>query len=308
MTTPAQEPTYCSDLSLQAGEPLYGTATQTDVYLLLEYNGAWGPKALEESAIPDSVKAYLKTYGKANPLTKTLVIRAPRQQQAPDIRFFVALAGAVSPAIYIFHLERYEDLLKVDIPAVLAGDPRYAVNRYPYPLYLVCTNGRRDACCARHGPAVLDALFDGLPDNREPLIWHSTHMGGHRFAANMICLPHGLLYGRVRADTARLILAAYQRGDLYLPNLRGRACYPPPAQAAEVYLRQGSGEIALDAYRLLDAQAVLDGEWLVRFYAHKDSTQVDVALRVEKSETQVFDSCMLDKRTPITVYTPLVAR
>ncbi len=282
---------------------MHGTATQTDIYLLIEHNGAWGEKALEESDIPAEVKTQLKAYGKANPRAKILLIRAPRSQQAPGVRFFVVSASLEQPLFYAFHLEHYQDLLGLDISAILAGGPRYDAHRYPHPLFLVCTNGRRDLCCSRHGIPVFNALADALQDNPETLVWNSSHIGGHRFAANLICLPHGLLYGRVDAQTAPLILSAYQRGELFLPNLRGRACYPPPAQAAEIYLRQRSGEMALDAYHLLDALETTHGEWRVRFSAGQDRPPLQITLRVEKSQGQVFESCRLDKHTPLTSYT-----
>jgi hypothetical protein len=305
MTTPAQEVPYCSDLSLQAGEALHGSAPQTEAYLLIEHNGAWGEKALEESDIPDAVKAHLKAYGKSNPLAKILLIRAPRPQQAPGVRFFVVSAIPQTETAYAFYLEDYSALLGLDIPAILAGDRRYAANRHTQPLLLVCTNGRRDLCCSRYGVPVLNTLAEALQDSPAPVVWHSSHVGGHRFAANLICLPHGLLYGRVGAQTAALILAAYQRGEVYLPNLRGRAGYPQPVQAAEIYLRECSGEMDLEAYRLLDAQQIAPGEWRVKFSPRDKASAVEVALRVEKGEQQVFESCTLDKRTAVTRYTLL---
>ncbi len=61
------------------------------------------------------------------------------------------------------------------------------------PILLVCTNGKRDACCALRGRALMTAL---AADHAERT-WECTHLGGHRFAGNLVCLPHGIVYGRV---------------------------------------------------------------------------------------------------------------
>ena len=57
---------YCSDLSIRAEEPLTATATPTTVFLLLEYNGAWGEKALDESELPQPIKTRLSKLILAN--------------------------------------------------------------------------------------------------------------------------------------------------------------------------------------------------------------------------------------------------
>ena len=47
------------------------------------------------------------------------------------------------------------------------------------PIVLVCAHGRRDACCARLGPPLFDALAPHCPPDA---LWQSSHLGGHRFA------------------------------------------------------------------------------------------------------------------------------
>ena len=52
-------------------------------------------------------------------------------------------------------------------------------------MWLVCTNGKRDACCARDGLPVARALAALRPDEA----WECSHLGGHRFAANVALAP-----------------------------------------------------------------------------------------------------------------------
>ena len=60
-------------------------------------------------------------------------------------------------------------------------------------LFAVCTHGRRDPCCAERGRPLAAALSQAFPDQT----WESTHIGGDRFAGNLIAFPHGFYFGRV---------------------------------------------------------------------------------------------------------------
>jgi hypothetical protein len=303
MTSQAQEQIYCSDLSLQANEPLYGSATQNQVYLLLEYTGSWGGKALVESDIPGSVKARLNELGAQIRGLKTLLIKTQRgQSQESRIRFFVAALSAQPPRLYAFWFTDYSDLLALDVPAILAGDAMYNPYLHESPLYLVCANGRRDLCCARYGLPVYNSLTAAMQSTQEPQVWQCTHLGGHRFAANLLCLPHGLMYGRVGANEALAILEADRKGRVYLPNLRGRVCDPPVAQAAEYFLRQQRAEDYIDNFRLLETQELGPGEWLVSFAKQPADAILELRVRLSSSDERVFESCTLDKAAPIVRY------
>jgi hypothetical protein len=97
------------------------------------------------------------------------------------------------------------------------------------PLFLVCAHGRRDACCARFGAPLARSLArqDG------PNVWETTHVGGHKYAANLVILPHGLYYGPVDEKIADAAIDAYQRGEVTLDRYRGRAGQDQAVQEAE---------------------------------------------------------------------------
>ncbi len=296
-------PVYCSDYSLASGEPLIGTATQTDGYILVECNEGWGEKALEESQqIPQPVKDLLKRYTKAHPTVKVLLVRAARPYVSPGLRCFIASTTPERQALYAFQIAAYEALLDLDFSAVLSGDPAYQANRLAAPMFLVCTNGRRDFCCARHGVAALNTLVSLTQEYPDLPVWHSTHLGGHRFAANLLCLPSGLLYGRVGMEQAGDILQACLQEQVYLPNLRGRTCYPPAVQAADYYIRIRTGLMSLSALRWDETTEIAPEEWQVRFFSPVTQETYQVRVRVSQTKTMVFDSCRLDKVTPVVTY------
>lgn len=290
-------PNYCSTHSLQAGEPLFATATPTTVYLLLEYAGPWGAKAFEESSLADEVKQTLNAYVRNTPLAKLLLIRRPRQAAEAGLRFFVAVAGEAHSKLYAFHLEDYRDLLAIDIVSILSGAPQFVSQ--DISLILVCTNGRRDLCCSRFGVPVYKALAAA---SRSEQVWESSHVGGHRFAPNVVCLPDGLLYGRVTPEDSLAILEAQRAGQVHLPNLRGRTCYPEPAQAAEHYLRQHTGQLALDAFYLQETTEIRPGNWLVQFSTPGKERLHKLRITLQAVDVEIYESCQFDKKTPGKYY------
>ena len=71
-------------------------------------------------------------------------------------------------------------------------------------------------------------------------MWETTHVGGHRFAANLVLLPHGLYYGPVTVGLAAAAIDAYQRGSVVADRYRGRAGQPRADQEAD-YARLAEG-------------------------------------------------------------------
>jgi hypothetical protein len=289
---------YCSLLSTAAGEPLFGSAGRTEIYFLLEYNGAWEDKAFEKSGIPEEVKGRLSNLSKELLASKILLIKHSSQAHREVIHFFIAIAREFNPRLYRFELRSYEELLDLDLAAVLRGNIAYADNLQQEPLYLVCTNGRRDLCCARFGFPVFEALKDKVGE----AAWECSHIGGHRFAPNVLLLPYGVLYGRVQQQEVEELVHLTQAGMMRLENLRGRTVYPAAAQAAEYYLRQQTGESGMDSYRLVEAAELEPGNWRVRFISAQTGSHYLINISAEKTETRVFDSCMLDKLTSVVRY------
>jgi hypothetical protein len=69
-------------------------------------------------------------------------------------------------------------------------------------------------------------------------VWETSHLGGDRFAANVLVLPSGLLYGRVLPFAAAEFVAAAEAGEVVGALLRGRVGLPPAAQAAVAFAHE----------------------------------------------------------------------
>jgi hypothetical protein len=154
--------------------------------------------------------------------------------------------------------------------------------------YFVCTNGQRDACCARFGLPVYAALRERVGQRA----WQITHLGGHRFAPNVLALPQGVVYGRVHLESLDNFVEAVEAQQLAFDHVRGRAWYPPPVQAAEALSRESGlrfvgmdGDQAAATVRFAGAH----GERLVRV------RRCEEPLAVQKS-------CADEQATAVTPY------
>ncbi len=233
----------CSELSLAAGEVLAGTATTARRWLLVEVRGAWGRDAVADSALPGRVREALEEFE-----GRPVLIRRPDRRQGVTVVY--AESGEDGGQARRLELERLDELPGADLDA---GVPLGG------PLVLVCAHGRRDACCARLGVPLYEALGAHLP---AASLWQASHLGGHRFAPNVVVLPSGVQLGRVPVAEAAGVAAALAAGRIPLDRYRGRALYDAHVQAAEIAVRQ-----ALDLDGIGDLRLVADGAGIVRFTA-----------------------------------------
>lgn len=278
-----REDFYCCLYSRDMGEQLFASATRADVWMLLEYNGLWGNKALPESDLPEPIKIHFSNQLKALPNPQFLFIKQTATT-APGVRFFVAVTRESNPVLYEFHLNSFVDVLSLHIPLMLNGE-LYTQNIRAEPLYTVCTNGRRDVSCAKFGLPVYQELAREVGEN----VWQSTHNGGHRFAATMMAFPAGVSYGFVEPGEPSTVVEYHAQGKIYLERCRGRACYEPVVQAAEHFLRQETGILDIDAFKLKEAEPNGEDRWTVTFVS-LDGKAYRVQVEQYLSEFEIFKS------------------
>ena len=238
---------FCSRNSLELREQVFGTASTGQVWLLLEYNGPWTHDLLADSDLPGEAKRVLAAAVDGDPDARLLFIKNDLRGKA-GLSFFVAVAREQQRALYRYELDDYRDLLSIDVAGLASGmaaDPLHALDA---PLYLVCVDGKHDKCCAKFGLPVYRELVRaaGLT------AWQSSHVGGDRFAANVVCLPSGVYYGHVEPNEVDRIVRDTAAGYIYLEKFRGRPCYGFSVQAAEYFARMAGGLQQLDALTVRD--------------------------------------------------------
>ena len=245
----------CSELSLAAGEALAGTATRAGRWLLVEVRGPWGRDAVADSGLPDDVRELLEAFD-----GRVQLIRRPDRRAGTTVVRVVTVEG--DGEARRLELDQLDGLLTADLDA---GEPLDG------QLLLVCAHGRRDACCARLGVPLFDALG---PSVGAGLLWQASHLGGHRFAPNLVVLPFGLQFGRLPVGEAPAAVRALAGGRIPLEWYRGRTLYPAPVQAAEIAVRRALGLDGIGDLRLLS-----ETSRSVRFATPGG----DVTVRVEES-------------------------
>jgi hypothetical protein len=255
---------FCSEMSRRVGERVMGTASTGAVWLLLEYPHGWGRRAFEESALPRKVKQFFEDSMARMRHSRLLFIKTDSARRDVRMNLFVVRCRERSPFVVRLRLEKYWDALAYDLPAAASGRDAQGGEVMNDPLFLVCTHGRRDKCCAKFGLPVYNALRERAGD----YVWQSSHVGGDRFAGNLVCFPHGLYYAHSTAESARRVVEAYGAGRVATEGFRGRACYPHTVQAAEVFAREASGVEGVEDLHFLSAHAEGPAAWRVRFAEH----------------------------------------
>jgi len=258
-----EPPTFCADLSRENDEPLGATASRIDNWFLIEYRGLWARDAVPGSGLSDQVKRHLRDQVRSVPHGRLLFVRRPDRRGEPALVAFTAASRPGETIVSRTEFGAYEDLRGLDL---LAGAPA------DHPLFLVCTHGKHDPCCARYGRPLYEALRDELePD----WVWQVSHIGGDRFAGNLVCLPEGLYYGRVDREQAGLLLDEHLAGRITMPSYRGRSIYTFAVQAAERMVREHTGLAGIDDV-VLEAVQRANGSTRVTFAAGGENHRLRV--------------------------------
>ena len=256
---------FCSEIARENDEPLGGTASRIDHWLLVEYRGLWSHDALAGSGLSDEVKARLRELVAARPRTRLLFIRRPDRRRHAGVVVYVADSREGGERLGRLEVEAHDDLRRVD--------PFEAAEPADQPLFLVCTHGKHDRCCARYGRPLWDAMSEQLD---ETAVWQCTHVGGDRFAGNVVALPHGIYYGRVDRDDVSALLDQHLAGQLVLEHYRGRSSWPFAVQAAERRIRAEEGLTTFADLSLDSVTREGEDRWTVSFETRVGTREVDV--------------------------------
>lgn len=256
---------FCSEISRENDEPLGGTASRIDHWLLVEYRGLWSHDALAGSGLSDQVKARLRELASERPRTRVLLIRRPNRRHHESFAVYVADSREGNERLARLDVGRHDELRELD--------PFEAAQQVDEPLFLVCTHGKHDRCCARYGRPLWDAVSEQLD---EASAWQCTHIGGDRFAGNLVALPHGIYYGRVDRDDVADVLDRHLSGQLALEHYRGRSCWSFAVQAAERRIRAEEGLTSFSDLTLDRVTPEAKKRWTVSFATRVGQREVDV--------------------------------
>jgi hypothetical protein len=292
----------CSEESRARSEDIAATASRVERWVLVEYAGHWPSDPLDAAPFAGRVRELLAAQLRALPRSRLVLVKRPPRYRDDRIRVIVGTTPERGARFGELVVERYSHLLDLDLAALFAGDADTAPVRHP--LLLVCTHGKRDRCCARYGQPVCEALHRTAPPQ---WLWQASHVGGDRFAGNVVALPEGLYFGRVTPGDVPRLLAAYREGRVPLDLYRGRSSYPFPIQAAEIGIRRDTGLDGFWDLRFLGAERPGDDEWRVRFCAEISGELHEVDVVRELGEP-ALTTCSAREARPVRRFVPRAHR
>lgn len=215
---------FCADAARTRGDSIVGTAPHGTAWVLIEYRGGWPADGFDGLDLEPGTKALVFAAARAARARVLLVRRHGRSvPQGGPPRWAVLRYDATGA-----HRQHWgtwgrdEDLAQIAPALTTPGEPSGR------PVVLVCAHGLHDACCAVRGRPVARALSERRPD----LVWECTHVGGDRFAANVVVVPDGVYYGNLDAGSAVTVVEEHLAGRIGAEHLRGYTDLFPPQQAA----------------------------------------------------------------------------
>jgi (2Fe-2S) ferredoxin len=290
------EPAFrCADAARSRADPTAGSAAQSDRWLLLEHPGPWPVDAVAGAGIDPTVLLSLqRAAGRA--AARILLVRRPGRTDRLAARQWMVtgpdLGWIAGPWTEDRDLRAAADVLLADkAPAVGITEPAV----------LVCAHGVHDVCCALRGRPVAAALAAEWPGQ----VWECSHVGGDRFAPNVVVLPDGFYYGNLDVESAVHTVRQHLAGAVEARHLRGMARFPPPVQAAVVAAYERLGPLAPNAVTVESVTQVGP------HHDHGSETTVELrvaglgrilveVLALRRPAAQL--TCRADRETPATEY------
>ncbi len=285
---------FCSDLSRQAAEELPGTAGPRQAWILIQDHAPWGVDAFDACSLPQHLKTWLRSlFHEQKPVI--LLVRNSDQKNPLRRKLFVVRSPEEGGSIREFEWTTAEDIAELPLARAMAGEEEGIARS---ALYLVCTHGKRDKCCAKYGLPVYQRLKVRYGDQ----VWRVSHVGGDRFAGNLVCLPHGIYYGRLNPDEAEKLADFYTQGRISTSHLRGRCCFSGAVQAGEYFIRRRTGLTELQALKFNSQKQLEPGFQRVEFVSSEDGARHIVDIEVRQSERASFLSCRAEQAEPFPCY------
>ena len=267
-------------MSGAAHEDLVATASRVDRWVLVEYRGLWDRDVLGGSLLSEPLKAHLRDQLDKLGRSRLLFVKRPERRSYKRRMLYVGSSRPGGERFFALEFDRHDDLVGYDFASALldGGTPGVPVE---HPLFVVCTHGKRDRCCAKYGRP----LYDELKAKVDPeWVWQATHVGGDRFAGNVVVLPEGLYFGRVGEEDLDPILDDYFDGRINLQRFRGRSAYTFAVQAAEQAVREKVGLTGINDVQFLKVRREDDG-WVVSLRAGRKKYEAEAWVELGRSRS-----------------------
>ena len=225
----------CSVFSQNNGEDPGGTAPSWSRCLILELPRPWASEIRETKHFPDLV---LKTLNEEESNGNSVKLHCV----APDTEY--SIQGKSRVMLFSrpeFPSHKFSEFLKEDylLPTEMVEElvnallsSREKLSKFANFIQdtsgvreiLVCTHAKYDRCCGKFGYSAFEVLRNEYASgkNNSLRIWQASHLGGHRFAPNIIDLPQGLNWARMGHEELDILVNRNTPPSQIKTNYRGR--------------------------------------------------------------------------------------
>jgi hypothetical protein len=233
-----------------------GTAGEYDLYVLMELPLPWAADPWKSPLLPDDLRELAsKTQELGLKLRQLAIQPDPDYSQRYYTRIFIYRRPTGMFAYYV----KSEYLVPSDEVAPFLGTLLTTSNQQPAASsyrqdteqireMFVCTHGTRDACCGKFGYSIYSLLRHvHAPGTQHPApgtyvrAWRVSHLGGHRFAPNLLDFPEGRYWARLDESALEAVLLRDQPTAALRAHYRGWSGLDPLCQVAEreILVREG---------------------------------------------------------------------
>ncbi|MFE7579871.1 sucrase ferredoxin [Streptomyces sp. NPDC057521] len=266
---------FCADAARARGDALPGTAPYGLVWVLVEYHAPWPANGYDGLALDPVTKSLLYEAARAVRARILLIRRHGRRPEGAGPPRWAVLRydGTGAHRQQWGTWERDEDLALAAAALGSPGEPGHP------PVVLVCAHGRHDTCCALRGRPAARTLTERWPD----LVWECTHVGGDRFAANVLVAPDGVYYGGLDATSAVTVVGQHLADRVHAAHLRGYTDLFPAQQAAVAAVLARFGPAGRHAYTVTGTSRA-GQHWLIRLTGPApEATAYDVEVTAHRA-------------------------
>lgn len=270
----------CFEFSLELGEPLAGTAPNYEGFLLIECPLPWSKKEMNHSLIPEGLEEKTRELG-----LRPLLISG--ENTHPGGPYSVYIYHRATPVGAEYKIGQLQELFYLLSPSVSDFATRTSTSRQ---VVLVCTHGTRDQCCGKQGYHFYKAFLEAVKKRGLKWdVWRVSHLGGHRFSANVAVFPEGRFYGRLEVDEIENFIDLLEQKKVYHQKCRGLSSLPEDEQVAELW-----GWERVDTEReKASVKVEKDGDWHKVNLLYGEEEGPKYKLKVEKASEplEIYGSC-----------------
>jgi hypothetical protein len=239
---------YCSLTSIKSDENIFATASYFTKLLLVEYNSPWSENPLISNLLPEEVNNFLLQFKKKSNSNRVLFIKNKKKANQ-QINIFAINNLQDLPYTNHFILKDYNQLLEFSEQDLFFIKGEKTLSDL---IYLVCTNGKKDKCCSKFGVPIFKQLSQTTSN-----VWECTHVGGDRFAPNVVVLPYCIFYGALSIEDLPTLVELTKDQKVLLSKYRGRSCNSLIEQAAEYFLRTQQNNLNILDYKIMNCKEIV---------------------------------------------------